>query len=397
MATLALFFYFGLSGARGNQKAERSFDSACVTILMCTGEPHSQNGGHFMTRLTALSNWFGLSVVIYVFVSLLSLPPVLAASAPALAESLDQVYEKAKKEGGKVTVYAPFSNRSIEVIVPGFMKRFPGVTVNHVDGTPNQLLARVIAEARGGRVLADVFGGSLPYMAQITEQKLVVPLTLPEATVYPAQMKSAFWVATDTQYYVLGWNTNLVKKGEAPNNFEDLTNAKWKNNLMAENRDYQMLIAFAKRKYNSDEKAIDLFKAIAANQVEFHRGHSDLVEFLVAGQQAVCFTCYAHHFPPRVKKGAPIQSLLSEGVGEIGGAVSILKDASHPIGALLWTRWALSEEGQRVWAQAGETPAHPHIEPLEKVRPITTYMLNIDDLKEFPKYEKIWKEIFQIR
>jgi ABC-type Fe3+ transport system substrate-binding protein len=166
---------------------------------------------------------------------------------------------------------------------------------------------------------------------------------------------------------------------------------------MAEDRDYQMLIAFAKRKYNSDEKAIDLFKGIAANQVEFHRGHSDLVEFLVAGQQAVCFTCYAHHFPPRVKKGAPIQSLLNEGVGEIGGAVSILKDAPRPIGALLWTRWALSEEGQRVWAQAGETPAHPHVEPLEKVRPVTTYMLNIDDLKEFPRYEKIWKEIFQIR
>jgi hypothetical protein len=34
---------------------------------------------------------------------------------------------------------------------------------------------------------------------------------------------------------------------------------------------------------------------------------------------------------------------------------------------------------------------------LEKVRPTTTYMLTIDDLKEFPKYEKIWKEIFQVR
>jgi iron(III) transport system substrate-binding protein len=350
-----------------------------------------------MNRLTAVLNRFGSSVAVYVFVSLLSLSPVFAAGAPAPAESLDQLADKVKKEGGKVTVYAPYSNRSMEVILPGFMKRFPGVTVNHVDGTPNQLLARVMAEARGGRVLADVFGGSLPYMAQITDQKLVMPLTIPEAAAYPAQMKSDFWVATDTQYYVLGWNTNLIKKGEEPNSFEDLANAKWKKNLMGEDRDYQMLIAFAKRKYNSDAKAIELFKKIAANQVEFHRGHSDLVEFLVAGQQAVCFTCYAHHFPPRVKKGAPIQSLLSEGVGEIGGAASILKDAPHPLGALLWTRWALSEEGQRVWAQAGETPAHPNVEPLEKVRPTTTYMLNIDDLKEFPKYEKVWKEIFQIR
>jgi iron(III) transport system substrate-binding protein len=158
-----------------------------------------------------------------------------------------------------------------------------------------------------------------------------------------------------------------------------------------------LLIALAKRKYNSDEKAIDLLKKIAANQPEFHRGHSQLIEFLVAGQRPVCFTCYAHHFPPRMKKGAPIQPLLSEGVGEVGGAVSILKGAPHPGAALLWARWAISEEGQRVYAQAGETPAHPGVEPLEKIRPATAHMLTIDDQKEFPKYEKIWKEIFQIR
>jgi iron(III) transport system substrate-binding protein len=234
-------------------------------------------------------------------------------------------------------------------------------------------------------------------MAQASEQKLLAPLTLPEASAYPAQMKSEFWIATDTQFYISGWNTNLVKKGEEPKSFEDLANPKWQNSLMGEPRDFQLLIGLAKRKYNNDEKAIDLLKKIAATQVEFHKGHSQLAEFLVAGQRPICFTCYAHHFPPRMKKGAPIQSLLTEGVGEVGGAVSILRGAPHPNTALLWARWAISEEGQKVYAQAGETPAHPNVEPLEKVRPTAAYMLTIDDIKEFPKYEKLWKEIFQIR
>ena len=47
--------------------------------------------------------------------------------------------------------------------------------------------------------------------------------------------------------------------------------------------------------------------------------------------------------------------------------------------------------------EAGETPAHPNVEPLEKVRPAAACMLSIEDVKEFPKYEKLWKEIFQIR
>ena len=84
-------------------------------------------------------------------------------------------------------------------------------------------------------------------------------------------------------------------------------------------------------------------------------------------------------------------------MGEVGGSVAILRGAPHPNAALLWARWAVSEEGQRAYAQAGETPAHPKVEPMEKTRPSTVYMLAADEVKEFPKYEKLWKEIFQLR
>jgi iron(III) transport system substrate-binding protein len=314
----------------------------------------------------------------------------------AAADSLDQLYEKAKKEG-KITLYAPLSPQTMSVLPAAFMKRFPGITVDHIDATSDRLIARVLSEQKGGRVLADVISGALTYLPQILDLKIVEHAVIPEAAAYPAQLKGDLWTATDTQYYIAGWNTSLVKKGEEPKSYEDLANPKWKDNIMGEPRDYQMLVGFAKRKYNSDEKAIDLFKKIAANQVEFHRGHSQLTEFLMAGQRAICFTCYSHHFPERMKKGAPIQPLMTEGVGEVGGSAMVMKGAPHPNAALLWVRWAVSEEGQKVYAQAGETPAHPKVEPLEKIRPTTPYMLTIDDVREFPKYEKIWKEIFQIR
>jgi iron(III) transport system substrate-binding protein len=314
----------------------------------------------------------------------------------AAADSLDQLYEKAKKEG-KITLYAPLSPNAMSVIPPAFMKRFPGVTVDHIDATSDKLIARVLAEQKGGRVIADVISGALTYLPQILDLKIVEQVVIPEAAAYPAQLKGDLWVATDTQYYIAGWNTNLVKKGEEPKAYEELANPKWKDSIMGEPRDYQMLVGFAKRKYNNDEKAIDLLKRIAANQVEFHRGHSQLIEFLMAGQRAICFTCYSHHFPVRMKKGAPIQPLMTEGVGEVGGSVMVMKGAPHPNAALLWVRWVVSEEGQKVYAQAGETPAHPKVEPLEKIRPTTPYMLTIDDVREFPRYEKTWKEIFQIR
>ena len=109
----------------------------------------------------------------------------------------------------------------------------------------------------------------------------------------------------------------------------------------------ELLIGLAKYKFKSDEKAIALMKKIAANNPEFHKGHSQLAELLSAGQAAACFTCYSQHFPPRIQKGAPLNYMLTEGVASIG-ATAVFKNAPHPNTALLFARWISSQEGQKI-------------------------------------------------
>ena len=206
-------------------------------------------------------------------------------------------------------------------------------------------------------MLGDVFGGTQVYLQQLKEQNLLVDIALPEAAAYPAGMKGGYWVATDTEYFVAGWNTGRVKKGEEPKLFEEFGDPKWNKRLAAEPRDFQLLMGLAKYKYASDDKAVELFKKIAVNNPEFHRGHSQLIELLAAGQADACLTCYGHHFPPRIKLGSPLQLMLSEGVGHVGGTVTILKDSPHPNSGLLWARWLISEEGQKVYALAAKRRA----------------------------------------
>ena len=322
----------------------------------------------------------------------------VAAEVPAASkgESLNALYQKAKAEG-RVVVYAASSTKTEEVVFPAFEKRFPGIKVNHVNATADKLVARAIAEARGGKIIADVVSGTLNYVAQMRDQKLLLDIDLPEAAVYPAALKGGDWVATDTEYFIAAWNGSRVKKGEEPKSFDDFADAKWSGRLSAEPRDFQVLLGLAKYKYQSDDKTAEVFKKIAANKPEFYKGHSQLVELLAAGQADVCVTCYAHHIPPLQKKGAPLQIMMGEGVGRIGGTVTLLKGSPHPNAGLLWARWLISEEGQKIFARAGETPAHPKVEPLEKILPAKTYMLTADDTREYPKYEKLWNEIFQIR
>jgi iron(III) transport system substrate-binding protein len=312
------------------------------------------------------------------------------------SQTLDELHKAALKEGGTLNFYATLAQVNAERILPVFEKRFPGLKVNHVDATSDKLVARAVTEARGGRTLADILQVPLENVSQANDQGLLLATKLPEAAQYPDGMKGSFWISSDLQFFVAAWNTTLVKKEEEPKSFDDFAHPRWKNRLIAEPRDLEMLLAFSKYKFKSDEKAIELLKKIAANNVEFHKGHSQLAELLVAGQAAACWTCYSHHYPSRIKKGAPLNYMLTEGVASIN-ATAIFKDAPHPKTALLFARWVASEDGQQVMAKGGRTPAHPKVEPVDKTRTEKIYPISVEDLKEFPKYEKLWKQIFRLR
>jgi iron(III) transport system substrate-binding protein len=321
---------------------------------------------------------------------------LLILPLPAGAQTLDEIYKQALKEGGTLNFYGTLAQINAEKILPVFEKRFPGIKVNHVDATADKLAARAITEARGGRVLVDIFQMSLENVLQVHEQKLVLEKLPPEAAAYPANLKGSFWLAADLIFITAAWNKNLVKPADEPKQFDDFADPKWKGKLTAEPRDVELLMGLARHKYKNDEKAIALLKKIAANNVEFHKGHSELAEFLVAGQAAACFTCYAHHYPPRIKKGAPLGYMLTEGVATIN-ATALAKDAPHPNTAWLFARWSASEEGMKVYAEGGRSPPHPKVEPKEKIRPAKIYPIGTEEIKDWRKYEKTWKSIFQLR
>lgn len=324
------------------------------------------------------------------------LTAALGAPALGLAQTLDELHKLALKEGGALNFYATLAQVNAEIILPIFEKRFAGIKVNHVDATSDKLVARAVSEARGGKTLGDILQVPLENVIQLHDQGLLLDANLPEAAAYPEGLKGPFWISSDLQYFIAAWNTGLVKKEEEPKTYDDFLNPRWKGRLIAEPRDLEMLLAFAKYRFRSDEKAIDFWKKIAAQNVEFHKGHSQLAELLVAGQAAACLTCYSHHYPSRIKKGAPVNYMLSEGVASINGT-AMFKGAPHPNTALLFARWVASQEGQKVMAQGGRNPAHPKVEPVDKTRTDKSYFITAADLKEFPKYEKIWKEIFRLR
>lgn len=318
--------------------------------------------------------------------------------------SLDELYELAlEEEEGELVYYGVLAQENARQILPVFEERFPGITVEHIDATGEKLVARAVAEKRGGRVLGDVLAVPAKEILLAQQADLLLEWLPPEAEPYEDTLKGPDWVGIEEQYWVGAWNTNLVPEGEAPDSFEDFADPKWRDlgGLVGEPRDYQMILAMI-QKYDGDaQRAINLFQQIAENNnPSFHDGHSELTELLVSGQAAACFTCYTHHYPPRQKDGAPVEYFLTEGVGNpVGNAV--FDGAPHPLTAKLWSRWVASEEGQKAYAEGGRTPTHPDVGPVEDVRPETIYHIGTEDLQQTAPdgrdYQEVWQEIFRLR
>src|SRR4029450_1547044 len=251
------------------------------------------------------------------------------------AQSIDETYKQALKEGSTLNVYGTLTPDTAVKVLPVFEKRFPGIKTVNTGASSDKIVARAISEARGGRTIGDVFHMNLENVMQVHEQGLVLEKLPPEADVFASHLKGTYWIATRFNTLVAAWNTQLISKADEPKNYEEFAEPRWKGKLLAEPRDAEFMIAFAEQRYKNADKAIDLFKRIAANGVEFHSGHPQLVELLMAGQGSVCITCYTHHLLPRMQKGAPLNYLRSLGVGLIT-ATAVFKTPPHQNGASLF-------------------------------------------------------------
>src|SRR5258705_2432221 len=186
-------------------------------------------------------------------VSVIFIYVLCVMAAPVGAQSMDELYKLALKEGGTLNFYGTLAQINAERIVPVFENRYPGIKVNHVDDTADKLAARAITEARGGRVFSDIFQMALENVLQVVDQKLVLDWLPPEAAAYPESLKGTNWLAADMVIITTAWNTNLVKKEEEPKQFDDFSDPKWKGKLIADPLHIELLIGVTSHTFKNDD------------------------------------------------------------------------------------------------------------------------------------------------
>ena len=314
-----------------------------------------------------------------------------------------RLLDAAKKEGA-LSVYTSLNTRDSGPIVEAFEKKY-GVRTQLWRASSEKVVQRAVTEARAGRHSVDAFESNGPELEQLFREKLLSEFWSPYfKDLSPAAFpKHRHYVADRLNFFVLAWNTQLVKPEDVPSSYADLLLPKYKGKVGIEANDTDWFAGMVKAMGSdksenkndgkSDEKGLAYFRQLAATQPQVRTGHTLMGELLSSGEIAIVVSIYNHVVEKMIVRGAPVKwKALAPTLGRPNG-VAVAKQAAHPHAALLFADFMLSPQGQQLIKERNRVPAslavasHMNKFPFELIDPMVT-------LDEDDKWNKLWSQLF---
>jgi len=279
---------------------------------------------------------------------------------PSFAAEQPPDIAAAKKEG-RLVLYVSTNLPLAQAIAKGFEQKHPYLKVEITRNSGEALLNRIRTEKLAGKILFDVvYGATVPLLPALG---VVTPYVSSQAQAYPKKFREAkdFWTGVSANYYVLGYNTKLVAKAEAPKDWQDLTQPKWKGKLAMDPEEFSWFGAM--ESYFGEEKNQKLMSALARQDIQWRKNHTTLAQFLAAGEYPTALV-YAHTMEEMKQKGAPVEWLRTTKPIVVDlQAVALAAQPANPNSAKLFIDYLLSAEGQGIIFRDKKIPVLPSVVP----------------------------------
>jgi iron(III) transport system substrate-binding protein len=246
-------------------------------------------------------------------------------------------------------------------LLDSFMQRYPYVQVEMFRGSGEALLNRIQTESRAGKWQFDVVASA--GINILVQQKLISPYLSPEAKAFNTGLKdpAGYWTGVLIRYYVLGYNSELVSRAEAPKDWHDLLDPKWRGKISIDQEEYKwyaaLLAAWGK------EKVHNFMTALAKQEIQWRKGHT-LIAQLMAAKEFPVSIVYANQIEAMKKKGAPVEwvNTLDPIVVGING-IGLSAKLNHPESAKLFVDFVLSKAGQEIVRSVNLIPGRSDVAP----------------------------------
>ncbi|MGH7927901.1 MAG: ABC transporter substrate-binding protein [Candidatus Binatia bacterium] len=263
-------------------------------------------------------------------------------------EAVGQLYNAAKKEG-TVVIWGPTDAIIYQKAQEALNKQFPGIKIEHFESIPEPLVQRIIAESQAGNPAAvDIIqSGSLRALRPLIDRDMLAAYSGWERdfgldAIYAGQR----FVGAYNLTLPIAYNTKLVSAQEAPKNWEDLADPKWKGRkIIVEAR----LVPFAMLGTEwGKSKVTELTKRILGQQPLVVQGGTTVANALAGGQVSIAVGTYAYTIERLKKKGAAVDWVAVSPLPVLNSALGVLKTAPHPNAARFFAGWLGGPEGQKI-------------------------------------------------
>lgn len=302
------------------------------------------------------------------------------AEAASRAETLDQLYEKAKLE--KTVVFyaggpaAPHENRAKE-----FMQKYPGITVSVTGGFSNVLNERIERQIADQKLQVDMafFQTVQDFVTWKKQGKLLAFKPEGFNQIMPNfRDEDGAYMALSANALTYAYNTSKVRAEDAPKSAQDFLKP--------------MFVGKVITAYPADDDAtLYLFYLIVqkygwgwmdeymVTKPNFIRGHLPVARSVASGENIATFDASSSVWP--FKREAKLEIVWSP-VDETpvftltGG---IFQDAPHSNAAKLYLTWFLAKEQQ---SRVGSFSSRVDVPPPEGFHPLTSYKIG-NNYREF--------------
>ena len=187
--------------------------------------------------------------------------------------------------------YATLNINDSNALLSRFEQKYPFVKTELLRAGAEQLLNRILTEDGAGRSALDLV--NLTTINALKRRGLLQVHRSPEFSAYPQPFKDAdgYWATLYNIYYVIGYNSKMVAHKDAPKDWDDFLDPKWKGKIGMDQEEYEWYAATIQ--YWGKEKAQKFHRALAKQGVQWNRGHTMISQLMAAGEFPLGIV-YAH-------------------------------------------------------------------------------------------------------
>jgi iron(III) transport system substrate-binding protein len=294
--------------------------------------------------------------LLLIFLTVFYSPHTSAQAAQTAA-----LIEGAKKEG-KLVWYTSMAVDTSKPLLDAFEKEYPFIKPDLVRAGEEQLMNRILTETRAGKWNFDAVSTSS--ISVLSERHMLTPYWAPERDAFMDLFKDpqGYWTGIFVNNLVLAYNTRMVAEKDAPKNYPDLLDPKWKSQILMDSTDYDWFGTLAT--VWGREKTVQFMQRLAHQQPAWRRGHGLTAQLVGAGETALAWA-YSFRIERMKREGAPVDWVDSFDpiVVTISG-MGLSAKAANPNAAKLLINFATSRKGQEMVREMRRIPARTDVKPV---------------------------------